>query len=125
KHQSPGQSGRRCSQVTHQFKILGSPPTRRPDVGGRRRILTDAVLLVRLLELFSPFSGKRLPNIALRVFAPLKGANLTSTSFSLIWWPLFWGRTGFDFADTPEAACRGWFVGLVNHRTKTKLLTKN
>src|ERR1051326_46232 len=28
------------------------------------------------------------------------------------------GRTGFDFADTPEAACRGWFVGLVNHRTK-------
>ena len=25
------------------------------------------------------------------------------------------GRTGFDFADTPEAACRGWFVGLVNH----------
>ncbi len=26
-----------------------------------------------------------------------------------------WGRTGFDFADTPEAACRGRFVGLVNH----------
>src|SRR5256885_3472701 len=25
------------------------------------------------------------------------------------------GRTGFDFADTPEAACRGRFVGLVNH----------
>ncbi len=26
-----------------------------------------------------------------------------------------WGRTGFDFAGTPEAACRGRFVGLVNH----------
>jgi len=23
-----------------------------------------------------------------------------------------------DLGDTPEAACRGWFVGLVNHRTK-------
>jgi hypothetical protein len=29
------------------------------------------------------------------------------------------GRTGFDLVGTPEAACRGWFVGLVNHRTKT------
>jgi hypothetical protein len=29
-----------------------------------------------------------------------------------------WGRTGFDLIDTPEAACRGRFVGLVNHRTK-------
>ncbi len=28
------------------------------------------------------------------------------------------GRTGFDFADTPEAACRGWFVGLVKNRTE-------
>jgi urea-proton symporter len=28
---------------------------------------------------------------------------------------------GFDFAGTPEAACRGWFVGLVKNRTKTKL----
>ena len=36
-----------------------------------------------------------------------------------------WGRTGFDLGDTPEAACRGWFVGLVNHRTKKQLLTKN
>ena len=29
-----------------------------------------------------------------------------------------WGRTGFDLVDTPEAACRGWFVGLVKNRTK-------
>ena len=28
------------------------------------------------------------------------------------------GRTGFDLGNTPEAACRGRFVGLVNHRTK-------
>jgi hypothetical protein len=28
------------------------------------------------------------------------------------------GRTGFDFVNTPEAACRGWFVGLVKNRTK-------
>jgi len=31
-----------------------------------------------------------------------------------------WARTGFDLLDTPEAACRGRFVGLVNHRTKIK-----
>jgi hypothetical protein len=30
----------------------------------------------------------------------------------------FWGRTGFDHEDAPEAACRGWFVGLVKNRTK-------
>ena len=30
----------------------------------------------------------------------------------------FWGRTGFDQVNTPEAACRGWFVGLVKNRTK-------
>jgi beta-lactamase class D len=29
-----------------------------------------------------------------------------------------WGRTGFDLGDAPEAACRGWFVGLVKNRTK-------
>ena len=29
-----------------------------------------------------------------------------------------WGRTGFDLIDTPEAACRGRCVGLVNHRIK-------
>ena len=29
-----------------------------------------------------------------------------------------WGRTGFDFVNTPEAACRGWFVGLVKNRAK-------
>jgi hypothetical protein len=28
---------------------------------------------------------------------------------------IFWGRTGFDLGNAPEAACRGWFVGLVNH----------
>jgi len=33
---------------------------------------------------------------------------------------LLWGRTGFDLIDTPEAACRGRFVGLVNPRTKIK-----
>ena len=31
---------------------------------------------------------------------------------------LDWGRTGFDLVSTPEAACRGWFVGLVKNRTK-------
>jgi hypothetical protein len=36
-----------------------------------------------------------------------------------------WGRTGFDHVNTPEAACRGRYVGLVNHRIKTKKLTKN
>ena len=30
-----------------------------------------------------------------------------------------WGRTGFDLGNAPEAACRGWFVGLVKNRTKT------
>jgi hypothetical protein len=39
--------------------------------------------------------------------------------------PDFWGRTGFDHVNTPEAACRGRCVGLVNHRIKTKKLTKN
>src|SRR5262245_37814547 len=38
--------------------------------------------------------------------------------------PPRWGRTGFDLGDTPEAACRGRCVGLVNHRIK-KQLTKN
>jgi len=28
-------------------------------------------------------------------------------------------EAGFDLKDAPEAACRGWFVGLVKHRTKT------
>jgi hypothetical protein len=30
----------------------------------------------------------------------------------------FWGRTGFDLGNAPEAACRGRCVGLVNHRIK-------
>jgi hypothetical protein len=30
------------------------------------------------------------------------------------------GRTGFDLKNALEAACRGRFVGLVNHRTKNK-----
>src|ERR1700760_636867 len=29
------------------------------------------------------------------------------------------GRTGFDSLFEAQAACRGWFVGLVNNRTKT------
>jgi hypothetical protein len=29
------------------------------------------------------------------------------------------GLSGFDLYDAPEAACRGWFVGLVKNRTKT------
>jgi hypothetical protein len=33
--------------------------------------------------------------------------------------PLLRGRTGFDLVDTLEAACRGWFVGLVNHSDQT------
>jgi len=37
----------------------------------------------------------------------------------------FWGRTGFDLGNAPEAACRGRCVGLVNHRIKPKLPTKN
>ena len=37
----------------------------------------------------------------------------------------FWGRTGFDHEDAPEAACRGWFVGLVKNRTENQKLTKN
>src|ERR1043166_481620 len=32
---------------------------------------------------------------------------------------LFWGRTGFDSSLEAQAACRGWFVGLVKNRTKT------
>ena len=31
---------------------------------------------------------------------------------------LFWGRTGFDSSLEAQAACRGWFVGLVKIRTK-------
>src|SRR5437588_7542730 len=30
-----------------------------------------------------------------------------------------WGRTGFDSSLETQAACRGWFVGLVKNRTKT------
>src|ERR1044072_3845765 len=30
-----------------------------------------------------------------------------------------WGRTGFDSSLEAQAACRGWFVGLVKNRTKT------
>src|SRR4051812_15738635 len=30
-----------------------------------------------------------------------------------------WGRTGFDSLLEAQAACRGWFVGLVKIRTKT------
>src|ERR1700747_3681664 len=29
------------------------------------------------------------------------------------------GRTGFDSSLEAQAACRGWFVGLVKNRTKT------
>src|ERR1700704_2936670 len=29
------------------------------------------------------------------------------------------GRTGFDSSSEAQAACRGWFVGLVKIRTKT------
>jgi len=29
-----------------------------------------------------------------------------------------WGRTGFDSSLEAQTACRGWFVGLVNNRTK-------
>jgi hypothetical protein len=32
---------------------------------------------------------------------------------------------GFDLGDAPEAACRGRFVGLVNHRIKKQILTQN
>jgi beta-lactamase class D len=28
------------------------------------------------------------------------------------------GRTGFDLSLEAQAACRGWFVGLVKNRTK-------
>jgi beta-lactamase class D len=35
-----------------------------------------------------------------------------------------WGRTGFDQVDALEAACRGWFVGLVNHSNQ-KLVANN
>src|SRR5437588_3191093 len=30
----------------------------------------------------------------------------------------FWGRTGFDLKFEAQAACRGWFVGLVKNRAK-------
>ena len=30
-----------------------------------------------------------------------------------------WGRTGFDLLLEAQAACRGWFVGLVKNRAKT------
>jgi len=30
----------------------------------------------------------------------------------------FTKAAGFDLVGAPEAACRGWFVGLVNHRTE-------
>src|SRR6476619_2350798 len=30
----------------------------------------------------------------------------------------FWGRTGFDLKLEAQAACRGWFVGLVKNRSK-------
>jgi hypothetical protein len=42
-----------------------------------------------------------------------------------VWLFRRWGRTGFDLIDTPEAACRGRFVGLVNHRTKKQLTITN
>ena len=45
---------------------------------------------------------------------------LTSGAIRPILRRRFRGRTGFDLKNTPEAACRGRFVGLVNHRTKNK-----
>ena len=46
------------------------------------------------------------------------GEALTSMGNQPILMMFRWGRTGFDLGDAPEAACRGRFVGLVNHRTK-------
>src|SRR4029079_13305956 len=34
-----------------------------------------------------------------------------------------WGRTGFDSSLEAQAACRGWFVGLVRNRTKKQTQT--
>jgi beta-lactamase class D len=34
-----------------------------------------------------------------------------------------WGRTGFDSSLEAQAACRGWFVGLVKNRTKKQTQT--
>jgi hypothetical protein len=39
--------------------------------------------------------------------------------------PLVCSQAGFDLENAPEAACRGWFVGLVNHRTKKQLTITN
>jgi beta-lactamase class D len=35
------------------------------------------------------------------------------------------GRTGFDSSLEAQAACRGWFVGLVKNRTKKQTQTTN
>jgi len=48
---------------------------------------------------------------------PISGG-LTGSLKDVILWRRFRGRTGFDQENTPEAACRGWFVGLVKNRTK-------
>jgi hypothetical protein len=47
------------------------------------------------------------------------GASLTVGGNRVILLLPRWGRTGFDLEDAPEAACRGWFVGLVNNRTES------
>ena len=45
--------------------------------------------------------------------------DLWPQSLRLLLAAFYWGRTGFDWVEASKAACRGWYVGLVNHRTKT------
>src|SRR3954469_2151593 len=45
---------------------------------------------------------------------------LRTFGHAVYYWSLnFRGRTGFDLKFEAQAACRGWFVGLVKNRAKT------
>ena len=87
----------------------------------------DLLLLLLLLLLLwpcteseTPWTGRSetCPTPRQNELLPCPIPHLTSGAiWSIIALPN-WGRTGFDLVDTPEAACRGRFVGLVNPRTK-------
>src|ERR1700730_7444095 len=57
--------------------------------------------------------------VSLRLLAPGLGALRRLQKGSTMVYYRNRGRTGFDSWLEAQAACRGWFVGLVKNRTKT------
>jgi small subunit ribosomal protein S1 len=77
-------------------------------VNGIRAFLPGSLVDIRPVKDTTPYEGKPLEFKVIKL--DRKRNNVVA---------------GFDHEDAPEAACRGWFVGLVKHRTKNQKLTKN